>query len=91
MQKYKCLTDEEIMRTTLNIDPALLSAAKRLAVARSVAVGDIISELAHAGLVAQSQTSLKRKSGFPVFAAPPGAPLIGLDDVKRDEDGSDQN
>ena len=79
------------MRTTLNIDPTLLNAAKRLAAARSVAVGDIISELAHAGLLAQSRTSLKRKSGFPVFTAPSGAPVIGLDDVKRDEDGSDQN
>ena len=78
------------MRTTLNIDPTVLNAAKRLAAARSVAVGVIISELAHAGLLAQSQTSLKRKSGFPVFAAPSGTPVIGLDDVKRDEDGSDQ-
>ena len=79
------------MRTTLNIDPILLNAAKRLAAARSASVGDIISELAHAGLVAKSQASLKRKSGFPVFAAPSGAPAIGLDDVKRDEDGSDEN
>ena len=78
------------MRTTLNIDPTVLNAAKRLEAARAVAVGDIISELAHAGLLAQSQTSLTRKSGFPVFAAPSGAPVIGLDDVKRDEDGSDQ-
>ena len=78
------------MRTTLNIDPTVLNAAKRLEAARAVAVGDIISELAHAGLLAQSQASLKRKSGFPVFAAPSSAPVIGLDDVKRDEDGSDQ-
>ena len=78
------------MRTTLNLDSDLLKAAKRLAAARSASVGDIISELAHAGLAAQNQASIKRKNGFPVFAAPPAAPLIGLDDVKRDEDGSDQ-
>lgn len=79
------------MRTTLNIDPAVLSAAKRLAAARSASVGEIISELAHAGLVAQRQASFKLKSGFPVFTAPAGAPVIGLDNVKRDEDGSDQD
>ena len=75
------------MRTTLNIDPIVLNAAKRLAAARSASVGEIISELAHAGLLAQGQTSLKRKSGFPVFSAPSAAktaswPLTNL--VKSD-------
>jgi predicted DNA-binding ribbon-helix-helix protein len=78
------------MRTTLNLDPQLLSTAKRLAEARSVALGDIISELAKKGLEAQSeahnQRSAKRKSGFPVFKPPKGATMIGLDDVKQDED-----
>ena len=44
------------MRTTLNLDPQLISTAKRLAAARSVALGDIISELANKGLQAQSHT-----------------------------------
>lgn len=78
------------MRTTLNLDPQLLSTAKRLAAARSVALGDIISELANKGLEADSQSlhdqSAKRKSGFPVFTSPKGAPMIDLDDVKQDED-----
>ena len=78
------------MRTTLNLDPQLLNTAKRLAAARSVALGDIISELANKGLEAQSQfhgkKSATRKSGFPIFNPPKGSPLIGLDDVKRDED-----
>ncbi len=78
------------MRTTLNLDPQLVNTAKRLAAARSVALGDIISELANKGLEAQSQSLreqfAKRKSGFPVFKAPNGAPMIGLDDVKQDED-----
>lgn len=78
------------MRTTLNIDQLVLNAAKRLAVARSASVGEIISELAHAGLTAQGQGSLNRKNGFPVFAAPTDAPIIGLDDVKQDEDGSER-
>ena len=78
------------MRTTLNLDPQLLNTAKRLAASRSVALGDIISELANKGLeaesVAQSRAAVKRKSGFPVFKSAKGAPLISLEDVKQDED-----
>lgn len=78
------------MRTTLNLDPQLLSTARRLAAARSVALGDIISELANKGLEAEShahkKNSAKRRSGFPVFNATKGAAMIGLEDVKRDED-----
>lgn len=78
------------MRTTLNLDPQLLGTAKRLAAARSVALGDIISELARKGLeaesLAQGKSAAKRKSGFPVFKSAQGLPKIGLDDVKKDED-----
>ncbi len=78
------------MRTTLNLDPQLLNTAKRLAASRSVALGDIISELANKGLEAESQAqniiSARRSSGFPVFKSAKGAPKIGLDDVKQDED-----
>lgn len=75
------------MRTTLNLSPDLLNAAKRLAAAHSMALGDVISELALKGLEAQNQPVLTRKSGFPVFAVPAAAPTLGLQDVKRDEDG----
>lgn len=74
------------MRTTLNLSADLLNAAKRLAAARSMALGDVISELALKGLETQSQAAITRKSGFPVFAVPAGAPTLGLQDVKRDED-----
>ena len=77
------------MRTTLNLDPELLSTAKRLASSRSVALGDIISELANKGLEAdsraQNRNSAKRKNGFPVFKSVKGAPLIGPDDVQQDD------
>lgn len=75
------------MRTTLNLSPDLLNAAKRLAAARSMALGDVISELALKGLEAHNQPALARKSGFPIFSVPVGAPTLGLQDVKRDEDG----
>jgi hypothetical protein len=78
------------MRTTLNLDPNLLNTAKRLAAARSVALGDIISELAFKGLEAEANTqrqdAASRQSGFPIFNVTLGATLIGLDDVKQDED-----
>jgi hypothetical protein len=76
------------MRTTLNLDPKLLGTARRLAAARAVTLGDIISELANKGLAVERQSpcqySLKSKLGFPVFKSPIGAPMIGLDDVRRD-------
>ena len=78
------------MRTTVNLDSQLISTAKRLAAVRAVTLGDIISELANKGLEAQGRAqekhAVKRKSGFPVFKVPGGTPMIGLDDVKRDED-----
>ncbi len=74
------------MRTTLNLDPQLVNTAKRLAAARSVALGDIISELANIGLDAQSQAITAHKNSFPVFKIPSGTPMIGLEDVKMDED-----
>ena len=78
------------MRTTLNLNPELLNTAKRLAAARSVALGDVISELAFKGLAAEANAlkhdAPSRLSGFPVFNVSAGAALIGLEDVKLDED-----
>lgn len=79
------------MRTTLNLSPDLLNAAKRLAVAHSMALGDVISELALKGLEAQNQVALTRKSGFPVFVVPVDAPALGLQDIKRDDDDEGQS
>ena len=74
------------MRTTLNLSADLLNAAKRLAGARSMSLGDVISELALKGLESQSQPVIARKNGFPVFSVHAGAPTLGLQDIKRDED-----
>jgi hypothetical protein len=72
------------VRTTLNLDPEILNAAKRIATARSQSLGEVISELARKGLTAPAR--LKPRSGFPVFAVPEDALPISLDDVKLDED-----
>lgn len=72
------------MRTTLSIDDDLLCAAKALALARSVSVGTVISDLMRKGLSAPSAT--KTRNGLPLFALPPGARPLTLEDVKKAED-----
>jgi len=72
------------MRTTLDLDPEILSAAKQLASARSISIGKAVSELARRGL--QSRESKASRSGFPVFDVPKDARPLTVEQVKRDED-----
>lgn len=78
-----------MMRTTLDIDAALLEAARSLAVDSHKSIGAVISDLALRGL-RRGATSAEPASGLPVFAvrsdAPPLDPkrireLIEFDDV----------
>ena len=55
------------MRTTLDLDPILVSAAKAKAKAERISLGRAVSELALAGLRAPRATTAPR-SGFPVMA-----------------------
>lgn len=61
------------MRTTLDIDDAILAAAKEVADASRSSAGAVISEWARSGLARTSGKSVRSKSGFPMFAVPPGA------------------
>jgi hypothetical protein len=72
------------VRTTLTIDPEVLSAAKRLAAARSQSIGKVISDLARKGLAVQG--SAVARGGFPVFKVPANAKPLTLEDVQRDAD-----
>jgi hypothetical protein len=72
------------MRTTLQIDPEVLAAARRIAHLGSKTLGEVISELARRGLEARAPT--RRHQGFPVFDVPPDAAPLTLEDVKRAED-----
>lgn len=54
------------MRTTLNLYPVVLSAAKAKASAERISLGKAVSELALAGLAAPS-THVTVSSGFPVL------------------------
>jgi hypothetical protein len=72
------------MRTTLTIDPDILSAARQIAAARSTSIGEVISELARRGLAARAKVATRQ--GYPVFTVTRGAPPLTPDDVRRDED-----
>lgn len=56
------------MRTTLEIDDAVLAAARVLAAQRSISLGAAVSEYAKRGLRADSR--LTSRGGFPVFGGP---------------------
>ncbi len=73
------------MRTTLRIDPDILSAARQIADAKSRSIGEVISELARRGLEARSKVTTRQ--GYPVFPVTTGAAPLTPEDVRRDEDG----
>ena len=58
------------MRTTLEIDDAVLAAARALAAQTGVSLGAAVSELARRGLQGPALTG--SRSGFPVFDETPG-------------------
>ena len=72
------------MRTTLTLDPDIMSAARQIARARSQSIGEVISELARRGLEARSKVAMRQ--GFPVFQVSRGASPLTPEDVRRDED-----
>ena len=72
------------MRTTLSLDPEILSAARQIAAARAVSVGEVISELARRGLEARSKTAVR--DGFPVFKVTANASPLTLEGVRQAED-----
>lgn len=56
------------MRTTLDLDPAVLSAARAKAKAERISLGKAVSELALSGL----RSSRPSTTGFPVLPGVPG-------------------
>ena len=67
------------MRTTLDLTPTALEAARQLAAHRAQSLGTVVSELILKGL--RSDAPPARKGGFPVFGASMGQ-TITLDDIK---------
>ena len=71
------------MRTTLDIDDELLDIARVRAREKGISIGAAVSELIRRGLEGRRTRS---KRGFPVFHAPPGAPIITDEMVARHRD-----
>ena len=75
------------MRTTLNLEPDVLAAARKIATARAVSLGKAVSDLIRRGLDAATAAGPKgSKRAFPVFPVERGAAPLTLEDVRRDED-----
>lgn len=62
------------MRTTLDLDPAVLSAARAKAAAEHTSLGKAVSELALAGITAP-RPERPVSTGFPVMSGVPGHPV----------------
>lgn len=71
------------MRTTLTLDPEVLQAARSLARARSISIGEAVSQLARRGL---ERERVSPGSRIPHFHVSEGARPITLEHVKIIED-----
>ena len=74
------------MRTTLEIDDDVLSAAKQEAKARGVSLGEVVSQLLR-GSLAGRDVRPRMRNGVPLFEpASAGRPDLGLVNALRDEE-----
>lgn len=75
------------MRTTLNLDPDVLNAARHLAGRQHRSLGEVISALARKGLRGGADAPASdSRNGFPLFATSADTPVVTPEDIKRDED-----
>jgi hypothetical protein len=72
------------VRTTLELDDAVLAAARVLAAQRGISLGAAVSEYARRGLQAPAVTS--SRNGFPVFGSAPSGHVITDDLVAEHRD-----
>ena len=68
------------MRTTLDLDEDVVSAAKELAAEQHRSLGSMISELARRGL---TPARIEADGDLPVIRVPAGTPPITLEMVRR--------
>lgn len=75
------------MRTTLDIEPDILQAAKEIAAKEKTTAGAVISRLARKGLVPVATPRGKLRNGIPVF--PATGRIVTMEHVRRimDEEG----
>lgn len=81
------MSDDDDVRTTLDLDEDVLQAAKELAEARGTTAGKVLSELARKGLA--SPAPARTRNGVPLLPPrPPGTPrpTMKLVNELRDQD-----
>lgn len=69
------------MRTTVDLDPAVLEAARSIANHRSISLGKALSELALRGLAASRSAGVR--NGFPLFPVGAAAAPITSERVRE--------
>ncbi len=68
------------MRTTLDLDDDVVSAAREIAAAQRRPLGSVVSDLVRRGLTpAEAET----QDGLPVIRVPSGTPVITAEMVRR--------
>jgi hypothetical protein len=70
------------MRITVEIDAAVLAAAKEIARTRGQTLGVVISELVRKGMENARQAAQCQHAGFPVFEVPPDAQALTVQSVQ---------
>lgn len=73
------------MRTTLEIEATVLDAAREASALSKQTMGEVISQWARRGMVANAPESGKTvvRNGMPVFLMPAGTPVMTTEAVKR--------
>jgi hypothetical protein len=71
-----------IMRTTLDLEPDVLQAAKEIAQLRGKTTGQVVSELVRKALQPAPSTQRVR-NGVPLLTRRPGAPILTMEMVNR--------
>ena len=69
------------MRTTIDLEDDVLSAAKELAIKRGTTVGRVLSDLARQSLT--RQTPVSTRDGLPLFPVQSRAGVVTLEFVNR--------
>lgn len=80
------MRDDPLMRTTLDIDPDVLQAAKELAEHRGTTAGKVLSELARKALAPKTRAVVR--NGVPLMPRRPAGsprPTLALVNRLRDE------
>lgn len=75
------------MRTTVTLEDDVLTAARALAEARGISLGQALSELARRGLAAGG--AVRRVAGFTVFDLGSAAPAFGPEQIRAAEEKAD--